>query len=775
MTTLAKLSPGARSNRTGLLVDRIVPVLLVAAVACFAVHKIVAHDVWWQLATGEWILANGVPRTDPFSYFAPARPWIEMRWLYCITLHLIHKTFGLNALILAKTALLIATFALLWWLIPGRRRWAASLGVVCALAIAHTRFQIRPELVTYLLLVVTLLCLYRYKAAGDRRWIYSLLVVQVVWTNTHTLFVLGPAVLWIFVACEWLEARLRSGPFHRETPPLSMDRLRPVAAVAALATVACLVNPYILEGALFPVELFREIRSGNVLDELIDEFRSPFELAGLTYFFVSYLLVAAVSAASFWANRRRASLSLLGIWAAFFYLSVLAQRNLSLFGIVAGLTIAANLSQADEAADLGRRVAGGIPWAARAASLLFVLVMVPAVASDAYYRRTDTAKRFGFGVAEHRFPIRAMAFVRREGLPVPVLNGLGDGGYVLFEGGPKSVFVDGRLEVYGAEILRDALKLLSTGEGVDALADRLGIKTCLVRYTHEPGLLQALARSSDWVPVYFDTSHVVFMRASAATRDLAERLRIDWQQPLPRNVEVPSALAAPDWLAGLWPKVAVERDQVSLGQLFVAVGNLAEAQKQFEEALSRDPGEETANLYLGLIYRATGREAEAAGRLAQIGSRVLERPAVQTLAGSIFERAGNAAAAVNAYQRAVSLGDRSLSAYAGLARAGIAANSPDVVRAALLEIVKINPNDPGAWNNLGVLAGRSGAPQDALRYFETSLRLNPNQPAVLNQVGVLRLQVGDAAAAREAFSRAVAVDPGYEPARKNLQKMAGGQ
>ncbi|HTF37828.1 MAG TPA: hypothetical protein VK651_05930, partial [Blastocatellia bacterium] len=521
---MARHSLGAPSNRTGLLVDRIVPVLLVVSVACFAVHRIVAHDIWWQLATGEWVLANGFPRTDPFSYFAPDRPWIEMRWLYCVVLHLIHRAFGLNALILAKTALLIVTFALLWWLIPGRRRWAASFGVACALAIAHTRFQIRPELVTYLLLVVTLLCVYRYKSSGNRRWIYSLLVVQVVWTNTHTLFILGPAVLWIFVVCEWVEARLPFGPFRREPARLTMDRLRAVAAVAALATAACLVNPYFLEGALFPLQLFREIRYGNLLDELIDEFRSPFELAGPTYFFLSYLVVAAVSAASFWANRRRASLSLLGIWAAFLYLSTLAQRNLSLFGIVAGLTVAANLNQADEAGDLGGRVAGLVPWAARAASLLFVLVMVPAVASDAYYRRTDTAKRFGFGVAEHRFPIRAMAFVRREGLPVPVLNSLGDGGYVLFEGGPKSVFVDGRLEVYGGEIIREALKLLSTGEGVDALADRLGIATAVVRYTQEPGLLQTLARSPDWVPVYFDEGHVVFLRASPATRELAERL-----------------------------------------------------------------------------------------------------------------------------------------------------------------------------------------------------------------------------------------------------------
>ena len=98
-----------------------------------------------------------------------------------------------------------------------------------------------------------------------------------------------------------------------------------------------------------------------------------------------------------------------------------------------------------------------------------------------------------------------------------------------------------------------------------------------------------------------------------------------------------------------------------------------------------------------------------------------------------------------------------------------------MARGALLEIVRITPNDPVAWNNLGVLATRTGGPQDALRYFETSLHLNPNQPAVLNQVGVLRLEGGDAAAAREAFSRALVVDPGYQLARKNLQKVGSGQ
>ena len=65
----------------------------------------------------------------------------------------------------------------------------------------------------------------------------------------------------------------------------------------------------------------------------------------------------------------------------------------------------------------------------------------------------------GHGVYFWEFgAIRALEFVRESGLPTPVLHDLGDGGYVMFAGGPGSVFVDGRVEIYGAEIeVRDVL------------------------------------------------------------------------------------------------------------------------------------------------------------------------------------------------------------------------------------------------------------------------------------------------------------------------------
>jgi Flp pilus assembly protein TadD len=753
------------------LLDRTVLALLPVALVAFALHCIVAHDVWWQLATGRWVLENGIPSTDPFSYAFPDREWIEMRWLFCVAIHLVHGAFGLNGLILAKTAALAAAFALLWWLVPDRRWWAASFGVTCALALAHARFQVRPELVTYVLLVVSLACLTRYKAGGDRRWLWALPAVQILWTNAHTLFALGPIVAWVFVAAEWAAGYVPARTFRDEPARLSGERLRHAAVAAALTTAACLVNPYFLKGALFPLQLFGQIQSTHTLETLIDELRSPFAPGvGTTSYFAMYLAVAAVSAATFWVNRRRAALSTLALWGAFFYLSTLAQRNVSLFGIVAGFAVAQNLTQAP----LERgRVEQAVPWVARAVCLAFLVVTIPAVASDAYYRRTETAKRFGLGVAEHRFPIRALAFVRREDLPRPVFNSLGDGGYVLFEGGPRSVFVDGRLEVYGGEVIRDAVETLATGRDFDALAARLGVSTVVLRHGPEVGLLAALEQRPDWAPVYFDETHAVYVRITPETRAAVDRLRIDWRNPVAPEVEVPPELAPRDWLAGWWPKVALARDRVALGQLFVTVGNLARAEEAFAEAVRRDPGEETASLYLGLLYRAGGREAEAAPLLARLGTDRLDRADVQMLAGAIFERAGNTAAASEAYQRAVALGERSPAAYLGIARTALAANRPDAARAALLEIARLTPSDPTAWNNLGMLALRTGAAADAMRNFETSLRLSPNQPPVLNQVGILKLQAGDAAGARDAFTRALASDPGYRPARENLDRLGG--
>ena len=52
--------------------------------------------------------------------------------------------------------------------------------------------MVRPELLSFVALMATLLCLRRFKAGGSSRWIWFLPAMQVLWCNAHTLWVLGP-------------------------------------------------------------------------------------------------------------------------------------------------------------------------------------------------------------------------------------------------------------------------------------------------------------------------------------------------------------------------------------------------------------------------------------------------------------------------------------------------------------------------------------------------------------------------------------------------------
>lgn len=66
----------------------------------------------------------------------------------------------------------------------------------------------------------------------------------------------------------------------------------------------------------------------------------------------------------------------------------------------------------------------------------------------------------------------------------------------------------------------------------------------------------------------------------------------------------------------------------------------------------------------------------------------------------------------------------------------------------------------------------TGDAEAALRHVEAALLLAPEDAALLNDLGVLRYSTGNAEGAREAFERAVDLDPTCEDARANLQDLA---
>ena len=205
-------------------------------------------DVYWHLKTGDWIRQMGqVPRFDLFTWTrGPSVPWIDLHWLFQVAISWVYQQGGVVGLNLAKCA--VTCVAMLFLVTAKKREWPVSVMVLAwlpALLVLGGRIYVRPETLTLLYLSIFLAVILRWERYP---WLALLLpFVQVAWVNSQGLFVLGP----ILVAFGLIDAALRFGFFD----PERTRWWRTILAASVLTGAACLINPYFLTGALYPLEL----------------------------------------------------------------------------------------------------------------------------------------------------------------------------------------------------------------------------------------------------------------------------------------------------------------------------------------------------------------------------------------------------------------------------------------------------------------------------------------------------------------------------------------
>lgn len=85
--------------------------------------------------------------------------------------------------------------------------------------------------------------------------------------------------------------------------------------------------------------------------------------------------------------------------------------------------------------------------------------------------------------------------------------------------------------------------------------------------------------------------------------------------------------------------------------------------------------------------------------------------------------------------------------------------------------IQLDPRNPTAFYNLGRQWMAENRCADAIRVFGKALDLNPNDVPSLNNRGVCRAQLGDPDGAAADFLAALAIDPGSESARRNLERL----
>ena len=189
---------------------------------------------------------------DPYSFTAHGTPWIAYEWLGECAAGCVEHAWGLRGLMALDFVLAAAILFALYGLATLRCGNSKAAFVACAvmLPLVYPSCSLRPQMLGYLFLVLTLIILERFRQ-GHTGALWLLPPMFLVWVNTHGSFVLGLFALGVYWASGLVEIHWGGLVSRLWT---SGERMR-LELVALLSLIALTITPYGTEVCLYPLNM----------------------------------------------------------------------------------------------------------------------------------------------------------------------------------------------------------------------------------------------------------------------------------------------------------------------------------------------------------------------------------------------------------------------------------------------------------------------------------------------------------------------------------------
>ncbi len=371
-------------------------------------------DLFWHLASGDWMLDHGrLLDHDVFSFTRAGAPYASGQWLGQLALALAFRAGGwvgidvLRAALVGVGAFFLARAVLR---VQPHPAWATP-PLLAALLVTKIVWGDRPQLFTLALFPLVLDLLLAARFDGRLRRLALVPPLLVLWANLHGAFPVGLALVAVFA----IEAAL------------ARARWRPFALALAAAVMASQLNPA-SGGALGWAAAYAATSAGFIVEE-----RPPDILSGPGLVFAALLLAALASALALGREGIGRALGAPLLWPGlvvpFALLGLAIQRQLPLACVV----LAPFVAGAGPAA-LGRAPACS-PLVPRRLGVLAALVLAGAVVATAALAAPRTPDLSGY-------PAGALPALRAA--RGNLLNEYDWGGFLIREAPEHPVFLDGR-------------------------------------------------------------------------------------------------------------------------------------------------------------------------------------------------------------------------------------------------------------------------------------------------------------------------------------------
>jgi len=383
----------------------------------------------------------------------------------------------------------------------GQEHWAAAATALAALAAAPS-WGARPQMFTFTLASLLLWLLER--SENRPRLLFWIPPLFLLWLNLHAGFALGPALLLAYGVGALLETAAGTTPW-REARPLLLRVLLLLLACSLLVAF----NPSGVQLYRYPFDTLRS----HGMRSFIGEWRSPDFHQGLYGpFLIVWLLLLTVLASSQQRPKGRAIVPLL----LTSFAALDAARHIPIFVLVAIPVIAAALPAGSWSSQWSPKTWPLTPWVPDTVRFRprFHRTVVLLMAVFALTRWVSLTRNQDAREAE-LFPQKAIAFLRTGDYSPRVFVYYDWGGYAVWKLYPAyRVFVDGRADLYGDELLRQSMDtVLKLQTGWRDVLDTWDVETMLVPASS--AVAQALLLDPNWDAAFSHSGAIVLLRRPA--------------------------------------------------------------------------------------------------------------------------------------------------------------------------------------------------------------------------------------------------------------------
>ncbi|MFA6194249.1 MAG: hypothetical protein WC719_00695 [Patescibacteria group bacterium] len=634
-------------------------------------------DLGRHLVNGRVVWSNpDILFHNAYSYTEPDFRFINHHWLYGVIVYSIYRLAGFVGLSLFNILIILAAFSLAFYSarqkislyaldIFGRAKvdgfFLTSLVSLPVILLLSERVEVRPEIISYLLIIFVYAFLDSAEETKKYRRLWFLLPLFVLWANIHIYFFIGLALVGFKATAAFIGALMEKEKNSLRRLLSAWRTSRLWLTLFSASVLACLINPNTWRGLIYPFNIFQnygyeiaENKSVFFLDHLtVDHNFFIFKLVG------ALLLISWVLYFSKRSSRARFQDRLADIFLSLLVsgLAIFSSRNISLFGLISLILISANMAPVlinikdKDAARLSlwrRFFVSPFPLI-HSYVLIFLLILI---ASSFWYLRADARRdnhliRNSFGLGLRAGNEASAAFFKEKNLSGPIFNNYDIGSALIFwRYSQEKVFVDNRPEAYSDDFFNSVYKpMQSEAAKWEEYSQIYDFKTVYFAHTDgTPWAQQFLARilqDGKWRLAYFDAYAVILINTDKYSPEEVKALSLEkWALKSGLRELAAGASTATQFrlanlarLAGM-PELAEEiyreillvfpdqaRTLSELASLYAGYGdsvNLRQSLYYYQRALS--VGSRLPGIYneLGLVYWRLGeyKKAESAWRSA---------------------------------------------------------------------------------------------------------------------------------------------------------------